>query len=648
MADNRMVLKFGGSLVEQLGAQLYPSATATVAELISNAWDADARHVWVEIPFGDSWTPDSEIFVTDDGHGMSGVEAQATYLVVGRKRRLGPTGDRSLGGRLVHGRKGIGKLAAFGTAGILECTTLSVGKSAVEFRLDYDEIRKLDPNEDYEVEEVEFHSVLSDPAGSKLTHGTRIRLTKLLLKRASSEEQFIQSMSRRFAISQGEMEVFINGTALKRFDTPLQFRFPNVDQCPEETTLDEAGWGIDHVGDKDVRWWIGFSEKPIEDDTMLGISILARGKMAQRPFRFEHSQGTEGQLGLEYMVGEVEADWLDEGIDIETDLIQSNRDQLQLEDSRLSPLLEWGRKKLRWALRERNQLRLNENVKEFETAEIQQLLVNSTRAEKAQILKIAAAVAKLPEIEPEDVRDIVQGVMDAREDVMVRSLMEEINAEDEPFQERMWQLVHEFGLIDARRNLSLIEARIMTIEKLETAVSNGSREVPDLHNIIRDNAWLIDPRWQLLDDEVDISTFGVTYVPEEDEDGNQLDFLFVLRPSPPANMDEVVVIEIKRGTNKDKSLHRANDDEIDKFSTYVLAVHDYLGRNSSPPIVRGLLVASGYTQAADRKRRLLSQSLDPRMEFKTWDAVIHGTKNMHEGWLAVSTKRAEEVDVEEG
>ena len=64
-------LKFSGALVEQRGAQLYPSATATVADLISNAWDADASNVWVTIPFGQSWTADDEIEVLDDGHGMT-------------------------------------------------------------------------------------------------------------------------------------------------------------------------------------------------------------------------------------------------------------------------------------------------------------------------------------------------------------------------------------------------------------------------------------------------------------------------------------------------------------------------------------------------------------------------------------------------
>jgi hypothetical protein len=49
-APEPLRLRFGGSLVEQLGAQLYPSVTATIAELISNAWDADADNVWVTVP----------------------------------------------------------------------------------------------------------------------------------------------------------------------------------------------------------------------------------------------------------------------------------------------------------------------------------------------------------------------------------------------------------------------------------------------------------------------------------------------------------------------------------------------------------------------------------------------------------------------
>lgn len=81
-------LRFLGSLIEQLGAQLYPGATATMAELISNAWDADASNVWIDIPLGQTWTEDDRIVVIDDGDGMSYEDAETRYLLVGRKRAL--------------------------------------------------------------------------------------------------------------------------------------------------------------------------------------------------------------------------------------------------------------------------------------------------------------------------------------------------------------------------------------------------------------------------------------------------------------------------------------------------------------------------------------------------------------------------------
>ena len=113
IADLRLL--FLGSLVEQLGAQMYPSVTATIAELISNAWDADANNVWVTIPFGQLRESGALITVIDDGLGMTHDEARDQYLKVGRKRRVELDNDKTPGGRLLHGRKGIGKLAAFGT-----------------------------------------------------------------------------------------------------------------------------------------------------------------------------------------------------------------------------------------------------------------------------------------------------------------------------------------------------------------------------------------------------------------------------------------------------------------------------------------------------------------------------------------------------
>lgn len=72
----------------------------------------------------------------------------------------------------------------------------------------------------------------------------------------------------------------------------------------------------------------------------------------------------------------------------------------------------------------------------------------------------------------------------------------------------MWKLVHQFGLIDARRLYSIIRARLETISRLKEALESGAKEVPDIHNVIARDTWLLDPRWDLLDHEVKVELWG--------------------------------------------------------------------------------------------------------------------------------------------
>jgi hypothetical protein len=644
-----LILKFGGSLVEQLGAQLYPSVTATVAELISNAWDAEAKHVWIRLPFT-TWSEDDIIEVIDDGLGMTRDQAQATYLVVGRRRRV-EFGEYSENRkRLVHGRKGIGKLAAFGTAGVLDLTTVRNGVRT-DFRLDYDNIRKLDPSSDYEVEPISEPQPFLDREGKPVQHGTRIILRRLKLKRRIPKDLFIRSMSRRFALDSAQMKIFINDTdELRRFDIPTEFRFPQDSIPPGRIVVTSDGWAKELVTDlegneREVQWWIGFTEKPLEEDVQQGISVLANGKMAQRPFKFERAQGTEGQLGQEYLVGEVRADWIDEGQDVEGDLIQSNRDQLQLEDQRLEFFINWGRRRLNWALRERNRLRREKRQAKTKVSKrIQDMIEPFTKTEQSRLLNVAHQVSKIPEITEEDIEATIETVVNAQSDKAVRELIESIELQDDAFQDGMWQLVYEFGLIDARRVLSLVEARLATIRKLKDAIHQGEREVPGIHKIIAEDPWLLDPRWNIVADEMDISVLGVDYEPEIGEQGLRLDFLFALVPHAPAPLDEVIVVEIKRGTNADGSARKATDVEVQKFHTYVLQVRDHYAKNTAPPSVRGLFIAQDYTTRANTVRRSLESMTDVRLTFRTWDMAIEDTERMHLAWLELSKMRAARDD----
>ena len=634
-------LRFLGSLIEQLGAQLYPGATATIAELISNAWDADARNVWIEIPLSQPWTEDDRIVVTDDGIGMSYKDAETRYLLVGRKRRVELEQDRSDGGRPLHGRKGIGKLAAFGTAKMLECLTVDAGGHITSFRLDYDHIRDLDPTEDYDVERAQGDEVLRDPEGNLLDHGTRITLSVLRPRRAMNEAQFRRSLARRFALDANQMRIVVNVEEIGRFDYDLDLRFPR-DGLLLDTGVKEAadGWAETELAAGPVRWWIGFTEKPLREKQLQGISVLARGKMVQRPFFFQRTAGAEGQLGQEYLIGEVQADWLDEGHDIDTDLIQANRDQLQLEDERLNDFVDWGQNLIRRALREWSSLRQQRVAQGLDLSNFTDLMERLTPEERQRMVRVTRAVSKIPAIDVDEARALVGSIVDAHEDTIVRELLESIDSSTPDFQTQIWEVVQRFGLIDARRNQTIIHARLKTIAELRRFVAGGATEVPTIHDHIKKHPWLLDPRWYLLDDEVNLSELGIT--PEQGEPGGRMDFLFALGPRSPYTHDELLVVEIKRGTHPDGKTRTVNHNEVSRFHRYALAAHESQSRSDKPLRVVGLMITQGYTAEADIMRKNLETVQSPRLVFTTWNSVLLETERLHKDWLAVSSRRAAE------
>ncbi|UFS59061.1 ATP-binding protein [Subtercola endophyticus] len=629
-APRPLVLKFGGSLVEQLGAQLYPSVTATVAELISNAWDADANHVWVTVPFGDDWSENGELVVLDDGHGMTRSEAQEAYLVVGRKKRLTRLGDKSEGGRLVHGRKGIGKLAAFGTAGYLECTTVRDGVRT-SFGIDYDELRLLNPDQNYFVDDIVNPLPLLDPNGVPLEHGTRVRLTKLRVKRKISADTFQTAMSRRFAIR--DMKVIINGRPLERFDIPLQFRLPR-DETPAGAQVDSDGWGVERLPSGDeIKWWIGFTEKPLTDSDQLGVSVLARDKMAQRPFKFERSAGTTAQLGMEYLVGEVVADWLDQGDDIDSDYIQSNRDQLQLENARLDEFMDWGRRRLAWALRVRQDLRQKLSADETEKNEELDLILGNTSSRERRALRgVADKLGRLPEIEQSQVNEIMRSVIESRSDAQVQRVAAEIETAGDDHDPELWSLVSQFGAIDARRLIAVIEARLTTIEKIRAGLARGGHIV-GAHEMLGDDIWVVDPRLHQLGSGIEMNSVLAEHDwPISPKDSS----IRVFAPMAPAATDEIAIIELRDEVE-------TNTAAIANFTSLVERVQQFQISQGAPALVHGMLISSSYDSVPPDYRAAININSLGSVKIRTWAEVLEQSRDLHLGWLAISRSRAAKV-----
>jgi hypothetical protein len=70
MENRKLRIKFAGRLIDLLGHQMYGGPVPAVAELVANAWDADAEKVEIILP-ADIKSEGAEIIVRDYGTGMS-------------------------------------------------------------------------------------------------------------------------------------------------------------------------------------------------------------------------------------------------------------------------------------------------------------------------------------------------------------------------------------------------------------------------------------------------------------------------------------------------------------------------------------------------------------------------------------------------
>jgi hypothetical protein len=130
-----LVMSISLNALEHLGINLYSSVPAVLSEIVANAWDADAHRVEVKLD-----NKNDRITIEDDGTGMNRDGVIDRFLTVGFKRR-DELGERTPGGRLPMGRKGIGKLSIFSIAQIATIYTKD-GRDRTAFRMDREVIRK--------------------------------------------------------------------------------------------------------------------------------------------------------------------------------------------------------------------------------------------------------------------------------------------------------------------------------------------------------------------------------------------------------------------------------------------------------------------------------------------------------------------------
>jgi hypothetical protein len=631
-----LVLTFAGNIVTHLGVQMYAGRPApAIAELISNAWDADATIVDVRLPLDQPWEPSNQhqvIEVSDLGNGMTWDMVRDAYLDVGRDRREVDRTDRSPGGRLLQGRKGVGKLAGFGIADIVEIQTVykdrdpDVGKKTLMwFKLDLSDLKKAKKGP-APVDLIYAGPVRQAPRGTRSKTGTTVTLRRLHQRRAQNADRFHHSMAQRFLLIGAGFRVRINGKDLSEEHIELQWRWP------------KKGWATDDVaGCGPLKYWFGFTPEPRKQNEgeLSGILIYTRGKISQEATFFDISGGVTGQHGLRYMVGMVKAEWLDGGIDA-PDLIATHRGSIAWESPQGMAFQDWGQRQLKKHLTEWAKLRTELRVKQIKDVhpELRARIERLAPSYKEVALRFVDKF-KLVEMEPQEFEDILSWFLDALENATLRNILQTLRETDITDLQQLDELFSKMEVRTAVTLLQIIESNLAAIETLEKMHRDNARERGVISKHLEKNPWLIDPTWMLSKAEARVSTWverEFKLNPKGDSgDENRADFFCV------AVGGTLHIVEIKRGA------HVATKDDIDqadKYRKYVVKRFAELtdAKAIKYALVQSHLIAAELHEDADSMKQAYADK--GWVFFTTWDDLIERAKQSHRQFREILEKRA--------
>ena len=487
------------SVLNHLGLRLYSNTAAAVAEAVANAWDADAKTVRITIK-------DEAITIEDDGCGMALGDVNDKFLKVAYERRANAASDITPGGRLVMGRKGIGKLSLLSIAEEISVYTIHPGQPQESFKLDLDDIQAAIKSGG-----IYFPSPIDSVAD--LSQGTRLVLRRLKTKRlAMSATALRRRLSRRFSVLGEDFSVTINEVPITPEDRDefenLQFLWPigqpgvngvsadSLDLLPEPLSGDvdpKKGWT--------VTGWIGTTRKPQDlkgrDDTTLNtVTVLARGRMIAEDIL---PAIKEARIIRHYLTGQIDADFLDDTD--EADIATSDRQRIQEDDDRYQTVVRFATEQIKTIANRWTKYRVDAGKKKAllipALLSWLETLPREIRPQAEQLLGKIQALDLDESTEQEDRKTLYRQAIYGFTQMQLRGrlddFIESVNANDTDGARAIFSLLSD---LEAALYADIVKTRLGVITTLEAhmAKRNTSERVFQEH--LFKHLWLLDPAWE--------------------------------------------------------------------------------------------------------------------------------------------------------
>jgi Histidine kinase-, DNA gyrase B-, and HSP90-like ATPase len=488
-------------VLDHLGIKLYSNAAAVLSEAVANSWDADAQRVSINVGM-------DKITIEDDGVGMNLAAINDRFLSVGYDKRA-IEGEHSDKGRPYMGRKGIGKLALFSIADVIEVHT-SVGKERHAFKLITNDVRNaIKARKSYYPPEIPFAGVAK---------GTRIVLHDLRKKRTGSSIAALRKrIARRFSIigykgkDDDVFEVFINGTVVGPNDREdlraVEFLWEFGEKTIKDTSLPEVNkrFVLDgHVDPENhpewlVRGWFGTSDEPKrlrhdEAGSLNGLVVIARGRLIQENIL---DKLNFSRVLVSYLTGQVDADFLD--VEGEDDIATSDRQRLVEDDPRYEALIKYLRDTLvsiqdKWTDL-RNEARGKQALNEIPAlADWLDDLPPTQRPYAQRLLGLIRGI-ELDETQKQDRLDLYRSGMLAFERLRLREETHRLSQLQQLTAEQLLPLLSDLSTLEGSLYLEIVRVRLDVLREFENLVDENEKEKV-LQKHLFDNLWLLDPGWE--------------------------------------------------------------------------------------------------------------------------------------------------------
>lgn len=397
MPNDELKMTFDPNTIEHLGVRMYSTMPPVLAELIANAYDADAGHVILALKDG----AEKEITIEDDGSGMTFNEINSKFLRIGRPRRQEEGRQVTEGNRKIIGKKGLGKLSFFGIAHEIELDTKKDGKRNV-FIMSWDDIRQAKG-------EYKPQVVVRDEACPSGEHGTKITLKKVQRTSDFTPEDIANNLSRMFIIDP-DFEIILQHNSDEPIKITNERRYAGLEKevewkMPADSQFSD---GYDRAGT--ITGHLIATKKPIPPKTnMRGVILFSRKKLVNQPEQFSDSTSSHF---FSYLTGWLEVDFID---DLEEDVIATNRQSLNWGHEEMQKLRKHLGGLVNWL--ERDWRKKRESKREKELSDVTGINVPDWFSKmpddiREKIEPIIKALVKDSELPPELNQDAVRRIHD--------------------------------------------------------------------------------------------------------------------------------------------------------------------------------------------------------------------------------------------